>query len=690
MKKIISYIHHHYQEIYKISLFIIAIVAIVYFFPNEAKFRYEFQKGKPWRHKDLIAPTAFPIQKSDETIEREKNEILKDLRPYFEFKDNIYPSNKADLLREFRDNWRDKYGSLKNDTVSYTVNRDRLVWLYDSIGSRGLMDAGEEVKKRFEGNSLILIKNKFAQEMVYSRFFTPETAMDFIKSNLDQKRYDSSMIAATIRPYLNRNVIFDPAKTVQERENLISSISTTYRMVQKGELIVAQGEPVDQKTYQVLLSLKKEYEESLATGHSYNSIVLGQIILVTVTILMLVLFLYFLWPAVFDNNRKIILILLLLILMVFLTGWISRNFSSNYIYLLPICIVPIVIRAFFDSRLALFVHLITIILISFIVPNSFEFVFLQLIAGIITILTVMDLQKRSQFFIPSLFIFFSYSVTYVGITLLNAADPEALEPMQFAMFAGSAIITLFSYPLLYIFEKLLGLTTDVSLMEYSDSNSKLLRQLAETAPGTFQHSIQVANLSEEVIHKIGGNALLVRTGALYHDIGKMENPMFFIENQNGNFNPHDELSNTESARILIEHVTAGIEMAKKHKLPEQIIDFIRTHHGTKKVEYFYAMEKRDNPDEVVDQKNFQYHGPAPFSRETAVVMMADSVEAASRSLKKPSEKNINKLVDNIIDKQMAEEQFYNSDITFADISAAKKILKRKLHNIYHVRIEYPE
>jgi putative nucleotidyltransferase with HDIG domain len=357
---------------------------------------------------------------------------------------------------------------------------------------------------------------------------------------------------------------------------------------------------------------------------------------------------------------------------------------------LPICIVPIVIRAFFDTRLALFVHLVTIILISFIVPNSFEFVFLQLIAGIITILTVVDLQKRSQFFITSIFIFLAYSITYIGMTLLTAADLKSVEPIQFAMFAGSALITMFSYPLVYIFEKLLGLITDVSLMEYSDSNSKLLRQLAEKAPGTFQHSIQVANLSEEVVHKIGGSALLVRTGALYHDIGKMNNPMYFIENQNGNYNPHDELSNTESARILIDHVTEGIEIGKKYNLPEQIIDFIRTHHGTKKVEYFYMMECKENPDMNVDEKDFQYHGPSPFSKETAVVMMADSVEAASRSLKEPTEKNINKLVDNIIDKQMKEEQFYNADITFSDISAAKKILKRKLHNIYHVRIEYPE
>ncbi|MGM0613300.1 MAG: HD family phosphohydrolase [Bacteroidota bacterium] len=690
MKKIISYLHHHYQEIYKISLFILSIVAIVYFFPNEAKFKYDFQKGKPWQYEDLIAPTAFPIQKSNETIEKEKKEVLQNLRPYFKYHSEIYPSSREDLKQDFQKKWEETHKQPDQNSRAYKNNRQQLLWLYDSIGNRGLVDIKEGIKSRFEGNSLILIKNNFAREYPYSYFFSPESVNDFIAANLNNQEYDSSLIASALKPFLNQNITYDADKTQQEREHLLNSISKTRRMVQKGELIVGQGEPVDEKTYQILVSLKKEYEESLLSAVSLNYIIAGQIILVSIAILVLVLFLYYFWPNVFDNNRKIILILLMLILMSFLTGWISESYPASYIYLIPVCIVPIVIRSFFDTRLALFVHLITIIVISFIVPNSFEFVFLQLIAGIITIITVVDLQKRSQFFITSIFIFLSYSITYIGVTLLNSADINAIEPIHFAMFAGSALITMFSYPLVYILEKLLGLITDVSLMEYSDSNSKLLRKLAEKAPGSFQHSIQVANLSEEVSHIIGGNILLVRTGALYHDIGKMKNPMYFIENQNGNYNPHDELSNTESARILIEHVTEGIEIAKKNKLPEQIIDFIRTHHGTKKVEYFYQMEIKDNPDEEVNIKDFQYHGPAPFSKETAVVMMADSVEAASRSLKEPTEKNINSLVDNIINKQMQEEQFFNADITFSDISAAKKILKRKLKNIYHVRIEYPD
>ena len=689
MKNLLDNLYRNQSIIFKFFLLAISVFLIVYFFPTGGQFKYEIIKGKPWQYEDLIAPTAFPIQKSKETIEKEKKEVLKNLRPYFEYQSEVYPSSREDLKQEFKQNWQEKHQN-KFSSRAFEENRQQLLWLYDSIGNRGLTDINERIKSRFEGNSLILIKNKFAREYPYSYFFTPETVNEFIAAKLDKRKHDSSLIASTLKPFLNQNITYDPDKTQQEREHLLNSISRTHRMVQKGELIVGQGEPVDQETYQILVSLKKEYEESLLSTVSLNYIITGQIILVAIAILVLVLFLYYFWPNVFDNNRKIILILLMLILMSFLTGWISESYPASYIYLIPVCIVPIVIRSFFDTRLALFVHLITIIVISFIVPNSFEFVFIQLIAGIITIITVVDLQKRSQFFITSIFIFLSYSITYIGVTLLNSADINAIEPIHFAMFAGSALITMFSYPLVYILEKLLGLITDVSLMEYSDSNSKLLRKLAEKAPGSFQHSIQVANLSEEVSHVIGGNILLVRTGALYHDIGKMKNPMYFIENQNGNYNPHDELSNTESARILIEHVTEGIEIAKKNKLPEQIIDFIRTHHGTKKVEYFYQMEVKDNPDEEVDIKDFQYHGPAPFSKETAVVMMADSVEAASRSLKEPTEKNINSLVDNIINKQMQEEQFYNADITFSDISAAKKILKRKLKNIYHVRIEYPD
>ena len=316
--------------------------------------------------------------------------------------------------------------------------------------------------------------------------------------------------------------------------------------------------------------------------------------------------------------------------------------------------------------------------------------FLQLIAGIIAIISVLSLEKRAQFFLTSVLIFITYSAIYLGLSLIQEGSFEGIDVVYFALFAGSAILTLFSYPVIYIFEKLFGFITDVSLMELSHTKSKLLRELAMRIPGTFQHSMQVANLAEEAIYEIGGNALLVRTGALFHDIGKIDMPMYFIENQTTDFNPHDELNYEESAKMIISHIIKGVEKAKKHKLPEEVIDFIRTHHGTRKAEYFYAKQKQEFPDDLINEELFTYKGPIPFSKETSVVMIADSVEAASRSLKHHDEEIINNLVENIINKQVDSGQFMNSDITFRDISMIKKILKKKLMNIYHVRIEYPE
>ena len=375
--------------------------------------------------------------------------------------------------------------------------------------------------------------------------------------------------------------------------------------------------------------------------------------------------------------------------MVFITSLVIK-FNVGYLYLVPICLVPIVIRAFFDTRLALYVHIITIIIIGFLVPNSFEFVFLQLIAGIIVIISVVHLQKRSQFFVTAFMVFLSYITVYVGLTLIQEGSLMGVELKYLALFAGSAVLTLFSYPLIFIFEKIFGMITDVTLMELSNSNTKLLRELSMKAPGTFQHSLQVANLAEEALYEIGGNTLLARTGALYHDIGKMDMPEYFIENQSTGVNPHDELPFDESAKIIISHVKKGIKKAKKHNLPEQIIDFIKTHHGTRKVMYFYNMLLKEKPNEQIDEAIYTYPGPIPFSKETAVLMMADSVEAASRSIKQPNEQNLSELVDNIINKQVENEQFVNSNITLREITKIKNILKKKLMNMYHVRIEYPE
>jgi hypothetical protein len=391
---------------------------------------------------------------------------------------------------------------------------------------------------------------------------------------------------------------------------------------------------------------------------------------------------------ILKDNKKILLILSVIFLMVLTIAALLNKFNYEYISIAPLCLVPIIIRVFFDTRLALFVHLITVIIIGFLIPNAFEFTFLQLISGIVAIISMVRIDKRSQFFLTSVYVFISYSAIYLGINLMQDGSFGNINKDTFLLLAISAALTLLSYPLIFIYEKVFGYVTNISLIEWSDINNKALRELSYRAPGTFQHSLQVANLAEEAVYRIGGNSLLARTGALYHDLGKIENPVYFTENQIGGSNPHDEISMDESAKIIIGHIEKGIEKAKKFKLPEQLIDFIKTHHGTKKTEYFYNLFKKSNSD--LDEELFSYKGPLPSSKETAVVMMADAVEAASKSLKQPDREKINNLVDSIIQKQINLNQFKNADITFKDISKIKSIFKNRLLNIYHIRIEYPK
>ncbi|MCX6295441.1 MAG: HDIG domain-containing protein [Bacteroidetes bacterium] len=434
--------------------------------------------------------------------------------------------------------------------------------------------------------------------------------------------------------------------------------------------------------------MKSEYEGESDGASDYFYILLGQILIVSLSLSILIAFLGFFRKEIFLDNAKITFILILIILQVLMARFSDASQSFN-IYLLPFCILPIITRAFYDTRIALFVHLITVLIASFLAPDRFEFTFIQLLGGMVAIFSIVNMRNRSQIFISSGVIFLTYSVAFIGITIIQEGGSDAITWQGFAWFGISALLTLFSYPLIFVFEKLFGFISDVSLLELSDTNGKLLRELASRAPGTFQHSLQVANLAEEAIYNIGGNALLVRTGALYHDIGKMEMPMYFIENQANGMNPHDEMSFDESASIIISHVIKGIEIAKQNKLPEQIIDFIRTHHGTSITGYFYRSFQNAFPDEKIDESKFHYPGPIPFSKETAVLMMADSVEAASRSLKKYDVETIDELVEKIINTQIEQNQYANADITFKDINTLKKIFKKKLMNIYHVRVEYP-
>ncbi len=689
MRKFLIFIRNRYQDIYKISLFIIAVLILVLFIPREGKFKYEFSRNKPWLHEDLYAPFEFAIEKPEKELSLEQAQVLKSLKPYYLLEESIFSEVSDDFIKSFMEKWRDEYG----DTSARQNYRDRNLLLateiLKEIYNRGVFDPSMMHNEENTSGKVVLIKGNYAKEIPEDSILTIHEANEFITRELNNaEQIDRDFLSFLLFDYLKHNVTYDEEKTSKEKESLLSGISATRGMMLAGEKIISRGDLITPEKFQILVSLKNSYEVQLGTANTYLYILIGQIILISIAISALALFLIFFRRDIYNDNKKIILILLILLLMVFVVSMVI-TYNKEFIYLVPLCLVPILVRSFFDTRIALYVHLITVIIAGFLVPNSFEFLFLQMLAGISAILTVANLERRSQFFLTSVSIFFTYSILYTGLNMIQEGSISAINPVYFAQFAGNAVLTLFSYPLIYIFEKLFGFITDVTLIELSNTNNKLLRELSLKAPGTFQHSLQVANLSEEAIYEVGGNALLVRAGALYHDIGKMDMPVYYVENQTTGVNPHDELTYEESARIIIDHVIRGIEKAKKNKLPEQIIDFIRTHHGTRKAEYFYILQKRDNPDQDIDEKEFTYHGPIPFSKETAILMMADSVEAASRSLKSYDEEMINKLVDNIIEKQLETGQFDNSDITLKEITKIKKIFKKKLMTVYHVRIEYP-
>lgn len=670
-------------------LFCIAIALIVYILPKQSKFKYEFQnlKGKPWHYDNLVAPFDFAIKKTNAELTSEKAEIIKNTKPYFKLDNTIAAAKKKTFVIDFEKKW-----AVKPDNKNKKLQEETFALgnkIMDSIYSKGIIEPSENIENRPSDYSIYVIDNNVAEENDLKDFYTIVTAYEYVKKQLDNnKSADTKFLLPLLEDGIAHTVFYDKVTSDKVLKQAFDDISPSRDIILKDQSIVSKGDIIDAEKFQILESFKSEYEEQSGGTGSYFFILLGQIIIVTQCLAVLMVFLSFFRKEIFVDNAKITFILLLIILTVLMARF-AVNSQSFSIYLLPFCMLTIIIRAFYDTRVALFVHIMTILIIAFMASNRFEFVFVQLLGGMVTIFSIVNTRNRSQIFISAALIFLTYSVAFIGIDIVQEGGVDAITWYDFAWFGISAMLTLFSYPLIYIFEKIFGFISDVSLLELSDTNGRLLRELASRAPGTFQHSLQVANLAEEAIYTIGGNALLVRTGALYHDIGKMESPMYYIENQASGVNPHEDLSFEESAGIVIGHVIKGIEIAKKYNLPEQIIDFIRTHHGTTTTAYFYRSFQKAFPEEKINEEKFHYPGPIPFSKESAVLMMADSVEAASRSLKKYDAENIDNLVELIITKQIEQNQFLNADITFKNINTIKKIFKKKLMNVYHVRVEYP-
>ena len=668
--------------IYKYFLYVVSVASIVFFFPKGGKFKYEFQKGKPWQYEDLYAPFDFSLKKGKEEILRERDSVKQNSIVYFRYNDSIrkrvYDTFEEEFPSAFPlDSYSDKELALLHETG---------VEVLDSLYKNGVLKKtdGKQTSKR-----MYLIKNNEAQKIRFQDLVRTQNLRPIVKSFLkkneltDVEERFQQLFFDLVRP----NVSFDAKFSQKDLQEELSQISETRGSIDEGKLIIAKGEVVEGQKLKILDSLKSEYEYELWNSHARYLILFGYTVLVSLVLLMLFLFLRKYRPAIFENNTKVTFIFFNILLMVFITTLVVK-YDETYIFAVPLCILPLLQKTFFDARTGLFVHVLTVLILGFVVPNSFEYIFLQIVAGIVTILTVSELYKRANLFITVSQITLIYVAGYLAFHLIHEGDLDTIVWFTLGLFLLNGMITLFVQPLIYVYEKIFGLVSDVSLLELSDTNSKFLKELSNKAPGTFHHSLQVANLAEAAANEIGANAMLVRVGALYHDIGKMLHPTFFTENQITNVNPHDELMPRESAKIIIDHVINGIEMARKNNLPDRIIDFIRSHHGTTVVYYFFKKQQEEG--EEVDDEDFRYPGPLPFSKETAILMMADSVEAASKSLKNPTFLIIDEFVDKIIAGQMAADQFVNANITFREIEQIKKVLKQKLTNIYHLRVEYPE
>lgn len=678
-------IANKHSDIYKVFAFLLSIVLIVFIFPHQGKFKYDLHnlKGKPWNYDNLIAPVDFAIEKTDEQLAAEKAEVYKNAKAYFNVDEKVYPAKKAELKQELTKSMEGKSNRIKQRIEILCSS------LIDSLYMRGIIQLNDAFEAKSPDYSIYVLSDSVAEEYELKDFFTVQSADQYIKEKLAPLNLkEANEVLSFIENAIAQNIFWNREVSEKLLQQELDNISPTHGGFVKDQSVILKGEIVDAEKYRALESLKTVFEKQLGGNVNYLMILLGQSIVVSLCLLVLAIFLIMFRKDIFLDNAKITFILFLIVLMTAVAN-ISISYNKFNLYVLPFCMLPVVVRAFFDTRLALFTHIVTTLIIAFVSPNRFEFVFVQIVAGMVAIFSVINLRRRSQFFLTSLIVLAAYVLAFIGINIVQEGNFETINWSITGWFGISALLTSFSYPLIFIFERMFNFLSEVSLMELSDTNSPLLRDLASKAPGTFQHSLQVANIAEEVVYQIGGDPLLVRTGALYHDIGKMEAPVYFIENQTAEINPHNELSEEESAAIIIRHITYGIELAKKNKLPQQIIDFIRTHHGTTSTWYFYNLYKKNHPDEQFDESIFHYPGPIPFSKETAVLMMADSVEAASRSLKTYNEQSIHELVDKIIKGQIELDQFVNSDITFRDINTIKKILKKKLLSIYHVRVEYP-
>jgi putative nucleotidyltransferase with HDIG domain len=653
---------------------------IAYFFPREVKFRYQFYEGKPWRYDLLMAPDDFPIYKTDEEVKAEKDSIRRRFEPYY----RMNPDVKTEQLEKLRTGYPDALQGRTKEAPYLKYIENRLSRLYED----GILPVQQlEDLKRENRKWVYVLKNNEARLRNTAGFHTPKSACDRILDDLPESLAAVAPASFYVGDYLTDNLTEDRETSEKMLNEQLKNVALSSGMVQAGERIVDRGEVVDHQTYNMLRSLKIVHESKSAGNRQL--IWIGQLVLIFGILFCCGLYMATFCPEIFFRQRNLLFTLLCMLACCLLSEIFVRHDMFD-LYILPFAIVPIVVRTFFNSHTALFTHLITVLLCSLLAPFPHEFLLLQILAGVVVIFSLKELTQRSQLVRCSIYVFATYALGYLSLSLYQEGDLGKIRWIMFLFFGINLILLLFSYTLIYIVEKLFGYTSPITLIELSNINTPILKKLSETCPGTFQHSLQVSILASAAGSEIGADTQLIRTGALYHDIGKMTHPALFTENQKGGVNPHQDMPFEKSAQLIINHVTEGVRIAEKASLPKSVIDFIRTHHGTGKTKYFYNSFRNAFPDAPVDEKLFTYPGPNPFSKETAILMMADSVEAASRSLSEYTEEKLRAQVDKLIDSQLTDGLLKNAPLTFREIEVIKDSFVEKLKTMYHTRISYPD
>jgi putative nucleotidyltransferase with HDIG domain len=668
--------------LYKTLIFITTVSIIVYFLPKEGKFNYdEFDINTPWKYGLLQASFDFPIYKNEQQVQKEQDSILATYQPYFHLDKEIGKSMQKKLREDYNKNLRNVLPV--SNYIRYIERALEDIYNHGIISAEDVALINQDSIERIQ-----LIDKNIGTERSVEELYTIKEAYEHLL-DVDTAYYDKRILQlCNLNNYLTPNLIYDKEKSDLSKNDLLSKISWSNGYVLNGQKIIDRGEIINEQTYNILLSLRKEWEERSKSVQETRMTTLGQALFVGIFVFFFMIYLELFRKNYYERKGTLTLLFALVVIFpVILSIMVAQNIGS--VYVVPFAMIPIIVGIFLDSRTAFVAHIIIILLCSITLRYPYEFIVLQMSAGMAAIYSLRELSQRSQLFRTAVIVFACYALLYFAFALIQDDDLTKLNTRMYIYFGINGILLLFAYPLLFILEKTFGFTSNVTLVELSNINNSLLREMSEIAPGTFQHSLQMANLAAEAANRIGANSQLVRTGALYHDIGKTLNPAFFTENQSGT-NPHKSLSYEQSAQVIINHITDGIKLAEKHNLPKVIKDFIRTHHGAGVAKYFYISYKNEHPDEEVDMSMFSYPGPNPFTKEQAILMMADAVEAASRSLPEYTEESINGLVEKIVDGQVSDGYFKECPITFKDIALVKALFKEKLKTVYHTRITYPE